>query len=398
MSLATPTTQDVSDDIVAYLEASLSQTIPLLPKAFTRVLAKVLSGQVVLLYKYGGFTFLQLFVQHASFDETTVLGKTLRPLVELGRLFGVGDPVAATRAELVIDITVDLQEGQIDAGQQLIRPDTQVIYLVQSAVLLNAPTVQATITAYSDPDGGGGAGAIGNLDVADEVEFANKPANVARVATVASVSVTAEDAETVDEYRARVLTRVQSPPQGGAYADYRDWGISVAGINHVYPYTSDTPGEVDVYVEATEASSGSSDGIPTGAQLDAVEAAIDLDVAGVPSRRPANAAPNVYPITRTAFDVIVTGLDVDDEATVQTEITTGLDEYLRDREPYIVGLSVLPRKDRISEAEIGGIVAGIVAAAGGTAATVSLLLNGVNLNIYTLGAGEKAKLGTPTYS
>ena len=41
MSLLVPTTQEVSDNTIAEIELAISQTIPLLPKGFTRVLAKV---------------------------------------------------------------------------------------------------------------------------------------------------------------------------------------------------------------------------------------------------------------------------------------------------------------------------------------------------------------------
>ena len=392
MSLQTPTTQEISDQIIAGLEGSLSQTIPLLPKAFARVLAKVLAGVFVLIYKYCGFIFLQLFVAHASFRETTVLGVTLRPLVEWGKLIGVGEPGAATQAELVVDLPVVTQVGSLAAGTQFVRSETGIVYVSIAAVPLDAPIKQVTIRASSDQEGGDGSGAIGNLEAGDIVSLANAPAAVAGEATVVSQSVTGADAESADDYRAKVLRRFQAKPQGGAYADYREWAESVAGIVHAYPYTSDDPGEVDVYVEATEASSGSPDGIPTGAQLTAVADAIELDDAGLATRRPANAAVNVFAITRTAFDLEVTGL-TPDTPDLRTAIQEGVDEHLRSREPFIVGLSVFPRKDRITQAEIGGIVASIAHAAGASVAFVTLAAG----QAQTLGQGEKAKLGNPTY-
>ena len=397
MTLAVPTTKTVSDSIVAQLAASISQSIPLLPKAFSRVLAKALAGLFVLLYKYCGFIFLQLFVQHASMEETTINGVVIRPLVWLGRLFGAGDPNPAEQAELVIDVTVTNETGTLSAGEQLLRAATGIVYTTKYAVALDAPTVQVTIVASSDQDDGDGSGSIGNLVADDVVTFANPLANVDRDATVSSVAVSGADEETPEAYRARVLRKVQQRPQGGAYADYPDWAFDVAGIIHVYPYTSDTPGEVDVYCEATEASSGSADGFPTGAQLTAVADAIELNVSGKASRRPANAAVNVLSITREAFDVTIYGLTVDDEATVKSDLSDGLDEYLRSREPFILGLSVLPRDDRITQAAVGGIVDGIVSAAGGTVSKVELSKDSVNLTAHTLDKGAKAKLGTASY-
>ncbi len=382
-----PSTADVSALIIAQLEGSLSQTIPLLPKAFCRVLAKVLSGVVVLLYKYASWIFLQLFVAHASIEWTTILGKPIRPLVEWGRLVGAGDPADAVRAEHTIAVTVTNQSGDLKAGTFLVWPDAGVTYQVLYPVPLNATTVQARVRAVSDQDGGDGAGAIGNAPASTVFEFSESPPNVGREVTVVSTLVQGVDAESADEYRAHVIQLFQTPPQGGAYADYRIWGLDVTGIVRVYPYKGD-PGEVDVYVEASVASSGSADGIPTGPQLTAVLASINQ-----PNRRPVNDAVNVLAITRAAQALTITGLSPA-TAALKAKIEGGLQEFLRTREPYIEGLSVLPRTDRITEADLGGIVQAIVSADGGTVTTITRS-GGAD---YTLANGQKAKLGVVTYA
>lgn len=397
MSLTTPTTKEISDNIIAQLEASLNQSIPLLPKAFLRVLARALAGVFVLLYKYGGFMFLQIFVRTATISETTINGRVISPLIEWGRLIGVGDPATATNAELLISITVETQLGSLPSGTQLVNSDNGVTYITIGSVLLNAPTVQATIRAVSDQAGGGGAGAIGNLDVGATVSFANPLANVSRNTTVVSQTVTGADGESSDAYRQRVIDRFQKRPQGGAYADYEQWGEEPAGILNVYPYTSDCPGQVDVYVEATVASSGSQDGVPTAAQLQEVLDSIELDQSGLAARRPANALVNAFPITRVGFDVRVTTLQVTSLAAVQLEIETALGEYFKGREPYIIGLTVPPRKDRITRTAVGGVVEDIVTANGGIFGGVIVSTNSVQTDAYTLGIGEKAKLSSVTF-
>lgn len=396
MSLSTPTTETISANIISQLEAELNQTIPLLPKSFTRVLAKALAGVFILVYKYAGFMFLQWFVSTATMRETVVNGRTIRPLVEWGRLVGEGDPNPATQAELVVDVTVESQSGSLPSGSQLINTDTGVTYITIGDVLLDAATVQATVRAVSDQQDGGGAGTIGNMQPGETLSFASPLSNVARETTVASQATTGADAESETAYRARVIGRFQRRPQGGAYADYRQWGLTVTGIIGIFPYTGD-PGEVDVYVEATAASSGDPDGIPTSAQLQAVKDAIEQDDNGLASRRPANAFVNTLAITRTAFDIEVSGLNVDDPATAQTDIQNALEDYLSGREPFIAGLSTLPRRDRIAQTAIGGIVDDIVTAQGGTFSGVSVTENGNTVTVYTLGEGELAKLGSLTY-
>lgn len=409
MALATPKTSEVKDQIVSQLEAELSTTVPLLPKAFIRVLALVLAGAFMLLYKYAGFSLLQMFVAHASFRATTVNGKVVRPLVEWGRLIGVGDPELATRGEFDIQITVTNQTGDLPINSQLVRPSTGVTYITLSSVALDAATKTVAIRAAADQEGNGGAGELGNLLVGDEVEFANPLPNVARVATVTNIVASGENAELETDYRARIVQKFQKRPQGGAYADYQQWGEEAAGIVNVYPYTSASPGQIDLYIEATEASSGSPDGIPTGTpgsdptgQLAAVKALVDLDSAGKATRRPANAAVNYYPITRTAYGVTITGFSVSENSDATKDaIREGLAEYFRSREPFIVGLSVLPRRDRITRAAVSGIVDTIVSAAGGTIIDAEVTSGGVPLpgNADTLGDGEKAKLedGQPVY-
>lgn len=398
MSLITPTTKEINDVLIAQLETSLNQTIPLLPKAFNRVLAKTLAGVFILLYKYGGFIFLQMFVSTASAKETEINGILLTPLIEWGRLIGIGDPVAATNAELIVDITVEIQVGTLLSGTQLVNADNGVTYITIGDVLLDASTVQATIRAVSDQSGGGGKGAIGNLQVGAIVSFANPLANVSRNTTVASQTVTGANAEDTEVYRQRVIDRFQQRPEGGALADYKQWSEEVAGILRAYPYTSDCPGQVDVYIEATEASSGSPDGIPTTPQLEAVLDSIIFNQGGLANRRPANALANTFAITRTPFDIEVTGLVVDNPSQVQTDITTAIDEYFVEREPFIVGLATNPRNDRITNTAIGGVVDDIVSAAGGIFSAIILKQATVPIQFYSLGIGEKAKADTVIFT
>jgi hypothetical protein len=209
--------------------------------------------------------------------------------------------------------------------------------------------------------------------------------------------VAGADAETEDAYRARVIERFQAVPQGGALVDYVLWGKTVAGIVSIYPYTG-LPNEIDVYVEATEASSGSADGIPTAAQLAAVTHACYFDEDGFAKRAPAGVVVNTYTITRSAFDVTVAGLAVDDTVSVQASIEAGLDSYLRGLEPYIVGVSRPPAKDFISSTNATAVVSDIVTAAGGSFDALVVYESAVPLTRRDLGQGEEAKLGVVTYA
>lgn len=395
----TPTTQQVADNIVAQISASIGQDVPFLPKSFIRVLAKALAGVQVYLYKYGGYVFLQQFVRYASDKPVTINGREVIPLREWGALVGAEDPKEATQAELNVQVTVTNQTGTLPSGSQLVNPSTGVVYLTVGAVVLDAPTVEVAARASGDQQGGDGSGTIGNVPDGTVLQFANPLPNVSRDAEVLSTIEQGANAESTESYRQRILDRFQKPPQGGAYADYELWAEETPGIINAYPYTGD-PGQVDVYSEATPESSGSPDGIPTTAQLEAVLDNINFNQSGLASRRPANAWVNSLAITRTGFDVTVTGITgVSDLASVQGAVTDALTEFFLGREPFIPGLSVLPRKDSITSTRVSAIVEDIVTAAGGTFTSAVFRLEGTGaiLTTYTLGEGEKSKAASVVF-
>ncbi len=393
MTLVIPTTAELRDNIVASIEASIAQTVPLLPKSFIRVLSTVLAAVLVVLYKYSSFIFLQIFVAFATLDTTTINGIPVQPLLEWGRLIGVGDRTPATAAELTIELAVT-GSGTLPAGTQFQHAASGVVYVTIAATILGTPTTATNVRASSDPAGNSGLGEIGNRQIGDIVSAVNPIAGVNSDAPVTIIVTTGADAETSASYRQRVIDRFQFRPQGGAYADYQQWSVEVDGIINAYPFTSDLPGEVDVFVESgTEV-----DGIPTAAQLTAVAESIQFDENGLASRRPANAFVNTLPITRRAFDVEVFGLDVDDAAQIQIDIQAGLTQYFLQRENFILGLNLPPRKDRITDIEVSGVISNIVTAAGGLFDSATLETNAAVVTQYSLVEGEKAKLGTLVFT
>lgn len=393
MSLQQPTITDIKDLIIQGVESSFNQTLKLLPKSFIRVLAVVLAGIYIQLFKYGGFIFLQIFVSTASFRETTIFGNTLTPLIEWGRLLGVGDPTPAVQTELTIEVDVELLGEDLTVGTQFISTINGVIYITTETINLDTNPKQISVLA-STP------GSIGNLSPGDILQTVNPIAQIARDAEIISVDIAGIDSESEENYRLRVIQRKQVPPQGGALADYRAWANEVAGVVNSYPYTGDA-GEVLVYVEGDKAIYPP-DGIPDSTKL--LEVAASIDQA---TRRPVTAIidpdgdstyDNILPITRRAFDVTVNGLSVQNPSSVQDQIETELILYLFDREPFIEGLSVAPRKDIVSLNTIIGIISNVVTANNGTFTSVSVATGGAPVADFVLGPGETAKLGVLTFA
>ena len=398
MSITPQTVQQINDNIIAQLEAQLNQVIPLLPKSFLRVIAKVIAAVYVILYKYGGFIFLQIFVSTASALETSINGKIIVPIIEWGRLIGVGDPVLSVNAELQVDVTVDNQSGILAAGSQGVNADNGVTYITTVDVVLNAAVVQVNVRASEDQADGGGAGVVGNLDPGAIISFVNPIAQVQPNMVVLSTTVTGANGENVDvEYRQRVVDRFKKRPQGGSYSDLELWGEETPGVIFVFPYTG-SPGEVDVFSEVS--ADIEPDGIPNAATLLAVLASIEQNENGRATRRPANMFVNSLPISRTGFDVDVQNLIANDLPGTKIDITNAVTEFLLSREPFIDGLTILPKKNVISQNAVISVIEDIVALAGGTFQTATFKLNsgGGNLSTYTLGNGEKSKLVDMSFS
>jgi len=399
MTTPRKTATEISAAIIAQLETSLSTTIPLLPKSFCRVLAKVLGGVFVMLYQFAGWILLQQFVKYASNTPIKIGGIEINPLQAWGDLVGIYQKTGQ-RAEREITITVLTQGGTITSGERIANPVTQMIYVVVGDVDLDAATVSATIRATR-------AGVLGNVDVDTELQFVSAPSDVEKIVTVNAdpgTDVAGVDPEATEVFRERIQERFAARPQGGSYADYKDWAEEVTGVRNAYPYAGwvdpDIPnsraGHVFVYVQ----SDVDDDGIPDSNLLTTVAEHIEGDVGGLANRRNINAYINVLPISRVTVDVTIEGLTTDDTTAARAAIEDGLTDYFLNREPggqagYTL---LLPSKDVISWLQIGGVAGQIAAAYDGTLLDVIVYVDTVEKKLYELQEGEKAKLGTITWT
>jgi uncharacterized phage protein gp47/JayE len=380
-----PTIDETAAGLISAWETQYGVAVSILPKAFLRVSAKILAALFVTLFKYAAYNYLQQFAETADLAETEVLGRAISPLQALASERGIGAPDPATQAELNMEITVLVQTGTIQPGEQVIGQDNNITYIFTEPVPLSAATVTGRIRAAADQVGGDGSGVAGNLPIGAALVFANPRENVSRIGTVQSVVVTAADGETESAYRDRVIDAYQKQPEGGAPADYEKWAQAVEGIIEAYPYKGD-PGEVDIYCEADPASSGSPDGIPTPAQQAAVLAAVD-------AVNPISDWVNIYPISRTGFTLKIQGLTAADLAGCKAAVDSAVAALYAGFEPYIPGLSVGTRRDMVTEAEATATAAAVIRTFEGSYAAIYQLLTATmdRTPSYILSEGEKAK-------
>lgn len=399
MALETRNISDINDLIYNQLETQFAKTFPILPKSFIRVLSKTLAGIFIILYKSAGWIFLQMFVSTASFSDITIGGKKINPLKEWGRLVGVGDPIPATQAELTLLVTVNSIGETLFAGTQFTSTLNGVVYITEQNYTLSANPTSVNVIATT-------SGTVGNLEVSDVLTLVNTLGIIENDASITAVVTTAADAETEENYRRRVRERFQLQPQGGAYADYRIWASDVAGVYQTYIYAGDPPGNVLIYVAGDP--DLYIDRVADSALLLAVADAIEYDPdTGEANRRPIGAVidpdgdgtyANITSISNVTFDIEITSLDVDSEVEddVKEDIYNALDEYMMEREPFIEGLSIPPKKGTVTQANVIGIINDIVQAQSGTFLTAIVSINSVISTNYSLLEGELAKLGTLT--
>jgi hypothetical protein len=370
------TAKQISDQFIAIFEAQLNQTIPLLPKAFNRVIAKGLGMVFVVLFQFADFVAAQMFVRLASDKPVTIGGIEIVPLDEWGRVIGFTRGTGQ-RTEGITQVTVLSQTGSIPAGAQLLDSNTQQVYISIGETLLDAPTVDLTVRGFE-------YSTSATLYDGQVLSFVSAPPEVEKNTVVTSVTKQGADPEDTESWRQRQLEWWAARPQGGAYADYREWGNEVDGTENIYPFSGGTLPNDTV------------DGIAPQALLDAVFENIEKTAAtGLADRRPVNCYVNVASIYRRAFDVIISGLNVPDIESTKTQIEEGLTNYFLDRENYIDGLSLLPRRDTVSDGEIAGVAARIASANGGTIEGATLSLGAP---VYMLLEGQKAKAGVISFS
>lgn len=399
MAFENKTIKEVYDTVVRGFESEFNTQFRLLPKSFVHVTAKVIAGLYITLYKIAAWIFLQIFPDTASNEVIDILGKKINPLVEWGKLIGIGEPNSAVAWSGKASVTV-LSDGVINSGLQLKSSLTGKLYLVTEAVIIHKDDEDVCICVECTE-----SGTAGRLSVGDELKFVNPIGFIGEKAFVTEISADGVDAESDESYRHRIVYRWKTQAQGGSLSDYRIWSSEVEGVYQTYIYSDDNSAAgVIIYVCADEASTGSR--IANAGLLKAVGEACTYDPdTGEQNRKPVTAVldprndgsyTNIKSVSETVFNVNIKGY-TGTVSLVKDSIKTAITNYLKEREPYIRGLSVdNNRLDSITVNNLIGIVNEIAIANTGSFGSVQLICGGADLASYTLGRGELATLGILT--
>lgn len=242
------------------------------------------------------------------------------------RIYGLSRKPAALAAG---SVTVTGINGTVlPAGTQMSRADG-TLYAVAADVIIASGTGTASVAALA-----GGAG--GNADAGATLRLVVAIAGINGAATVAAGGLTGgSPVESDVDLRARLLARIQMPPQGGSAEDYRQWALTVAGVTRAWVTPQGRgPGTVDL----SFVMDGRSNIIPLSGDVAAVQAVIDV-------RRPVCDDALVAAPTAAPLAVTISGLATD-TAAVRASITAELAAQIR-RDAAPGGIT---RKSRLIEA------------------------------------------------
>lgn len=142
------------------------------------------------------------------------------------------------------------------------------------------------------------AGSAGNLPAGSTLTLVSPVAGVASAATIDAAGITGgADIEATSAWSARLLQRIQQPPQGGSLSDYEAWAREAhPAITNVWVFpTTPQPGQVTVYVMTYGATAT---GIPDAGTLSTVDAYIQ-------AQRPAAARVFVFAPTPKTVNLTV---------------------------------------------------------------------------------------------
>ncbi|RJG06242.1 baseplate J/gp47 family protein [Noviherbaspirillum cavernae] len=267
------------------------------------ILARVLAGASHELHGYLDFIARQI-LPDSSEDEF---------LIRWASIFGLQrkDPQVASGLVSVSGIV-----GSVIADGALIKHADGREYAVEGEQVLTTSSQTVSVVAIA-------AGAAGNLVSGTRLAFLSPVVGVQSDAAVAASGiVNGSDIEEIDDLRARLLSRLRQPPNGGSRDDYVAWALEVPGVTRAWVYPGELgPGTVTVrFVRDNDASI-----IPDAGEVAAVQAYID-------ARKPVTAevhvvAPLPLPVDYT-IDITPDTLEV--RAAVQAELA-GL--YDREAQP-----------------------------------------------------------------
>lgn len=278
MAFTRPTLEDIVKRIKGDYRSGLSLK-RIVRRSFLDVFAKANAAVSHTLHGHIVFALVKKFFPDTGDEQTVTRWGTLYSTPRL----------AAQKTELNITVT-GTSGGTVPADAVYVREDGTE-YVVQEEVEIPEDDTAEVLIAAAD----GFEGADANMEAGETLNLQSPIAGVESEAEVASVEVSGEDRESLDNYRTRVLQRLQQPPAGGKATDYIAFARAVAGVTRVWVLPGHL-GEGTVGITFVEDGNEPASIIPDSAKVDEVQLAID-------NNGPINSDDTVFAPTAAELDL-----------------------------------------------------------------------------------------------
>jgi uncharacterized phage protein gp47/JayE len=297
MAFQRPTLTALITRIEADYVSRLTGGGTLLRRSVARVLARIHAGAMHLLYGFGDFISKQIIPDTASAEF----------LARWAAIWGI-IRIAATYT--TFDATFTGTDGTVIPIGTELASDDGTLYVTTAIGTIAAGEATVACTAVL-------SGSATGLDGGELLSLSSPIAGIGSQATVEASGINdGDDQEDDDALLARLLARIQNPPQGGAETDYEAWALEVAGVTRawVYPLYLGA-GTVGVtFVRDDDVSI-----IPDGTEVTEVQDHID----GV---RPVTAVVTVFAPTAVPLNFTISGIS---NVTVRAAVEAELEDLIR---------------------------------------------------------------------
>ena len=291
--------------VVAEVEAGLASRLPgadtRLRRAVLSVLARVVGGVAYGLDAFIAYKSKQIFPMTADKDHLPRLARPWR--------------VFQKHAEAAIGYAVFTgTSGESMSVNTLIQRADGAQYESTAEAVAEGGEALVPVRALT-PGSGGNAAPGTTLSLVQPVPGFDFSGKVAELGISAGV-----DIEDVERFRARLITRWQEPPQGGALHDWEAWALEVPGVTRAWAYARWMGlGTVGVLFTTDDDTTP----IPDEIMVQRVQSYLTD-----PKRKPITADVYVVPPTARPVDVVINDLSPFTEA-VKTAIRNELADLFR---------------------------------------------------------------------
>ena len=308
MSFERPTLETIILRIETDITSRLTGGIALLKTSLLKILAKVFAAAIHTCYGYLDYISKQILPDLA----------TGAWLDRIGLMWGV------------IRIKATFAEGQLGCNgtDSIVIPEETIFvrddgweYYTIADVTISGGAAYPEIKAV-DPGEDGNAEQWITLTIQTPIAGVNDEASLIIALTGGT------DRESDEDYRRRILYRIQNPPAGAAEHDYTRIGNAVPGVDQVFVFGAQNvltaePGHVTVVVLGVDPK------IPTADLIQDVEDALtDVDTGIVPIDIEANNGLHVESITES--DIVIDVSITPNTSTLQSDISEKIQELFDD--------------------------------------------------------------------